>query len=177
VSSSLGLESGVVRLVACDPTWPALFQAEAARIATGVSPTGIRIEHVGSTAVPGLPAKPVLDILAGYHAPEDRDLLIASLQHTGYLYRGEQGIPGRDFFRRGEPRAYHVHLTVVGSPFWQDHLDFRDLLRTDPATRDAYAALKHELAARYPRDREAYIAGKGPFVRDALSRWRQGHRA
>ncbi|HEX6629124.1 MAG TPA: GrpB family protein [Gemmatimonadaceae bacterium] len=78
--------------------------------------------------------------------------------------------PGREFLRRGNPRAYHVHLTAIDSAFWRDHLAFRDRLRSDNALRDAYAALKHDLAARFPRDREAYIEGKGTFVKDVIGR-------
>ena len=84
------------------------------------------------------------------------------------MHRGEQGIPGREFFRRGNPRAYHLHLTAIDSTFWRDHLAFRDRLRADNSLRDAYAALKRDLAARFPRDREAYIEAKGPFVSDVV---------
>ena len=90
------------------------------------------------------------------------------LTAAGYVHRGDQGIPGREFFRRGNPRAYHLHLTAIDSPFWREHLTFRNRLRADEALRDAYAALKHDLAARFPRDREAYIEAKGSFVNDIL---------
>ena len=172
MTRSLGLESGIVRLVEYDPGWPELFRREAERIAAAIAPLAVRLEHGGSTAVPGLVAKPVLDILGGYAASADLVPLIAALGRAGYLHRGEQGIPGREFFRRGEPRAYHLHLTAVGSGFWRDHLEFRELLRADPGVRAAYAALKRDLAGRYPRDREAYIEGKGPFVLEALRRSR-----
>lgn len=170
MTSPLGLESGVVRLVEYDPAWPELFRLEALRIAAALAPLVLRLEHIGSTAVPGLVAKPVLDILAGYEAAADLPAIIAGLTRAEYLHRGEQGIPGREFFRRGHPRAYHVHLTAVGGGFWRDHLGFRDLLRSDAGVRDGYAALKRELASRFPRNREAYIEGKGPFVLGYLSR-------
>ncbi len=168
--SPLGLEPGVVRLVEHDPQWPALFEAEAARITRRLSPLAITLHHVGSTAVSGLVAKPVLDILATYEGPDLRWGYITAMTAAGYLYRGEQGIPGRDFFRRGDPRAYHLHLAETGSWFSQEHLAFRDMLRSDPALRDAYGALKRELAARYPENRPAYIDAKGPFIQDALKR-------
>lgn len=168
---TLGLARGEVRLVAWDPTWPAMFAAEAARLTTALAARGLRIrlEHTGSTAVPGLPAKPVLDILGGY--PDEAPLApyVAALESAGYVHRGEQGIPGRHFFRRGDPRAWHLHLTVEGSAFWRDHLRFRDALRAGAALRDAYGALKRQLAARHPRDREAYTDGKGPFVAAVLA--------
>jgi GrpB-like predicted nucleotidyltransferase (UPF0157 family) len=170
MTNPLGLESGVVRLVEYDPAWPELFRLETVRIAGALAPLTLRLEHVGSTAVPGLAAKPVLDILADYDGSVDLPAIIAGLQRAEYLHRGEQGIPGREFFRRGQPRSYHVHLTAVGGDFWREHLDFRALLRSDPQTRDAYAALKRDLASRFPRNREAYIEGKTPFVREALRR-------
>jgi GrpB-like predicted nucleotidyltransferase (UPF0157 family) len=168
---SLGLESGAVRVVPYDSNWPSLFAAEAERLQQRFAARGLAVvlEHTGSTAVPGLAAKPILDILAGYPEGAVVEEYITVLTKAEYVHRGEQGIPGREFFRRGDPRAYHVHLAAIDSPFWRDHLAFRDRLRADNALRDAYASLKHDLAARYPRDREAYIEAKGSFVRDVLA--------
>ena len=162
---SLGLESGAVRVVRYDAAWPAMFLDEAKRIrnALGVD-IQLEMEHTGSTAVPGLCAKPVLDILAGWRTGDTRERVVAALESAGYLYRGEQGIPGRDFFRRGQPRAYHIHLVEFRGPFWREHLAFRDALRADNAIRDGYSALKLGLAQRFPRDREAYIEGKSGFI-------------
>ena len=170
MDSPLGLESGVVRLVEYDPRWPAIFEAEAARLDPVVVPLSITLEHIGSTAIPGLCAKPVLDILAGYDDPAGLQDIIAAMTAAGYVHRGERGISGREFFRRGTPRAYHIHLTQRNSAFWRDHLRFRDALRADAALRDGYARVKRELAAKYPADREAYIEGKTPFVLDVLRR-------
>ena len=101
----------------------------------------------------------------GRHTP-----YITVLTSADDVHRGEQGIPGREFFRRGNSRSYHLHLTAIDSIFWRDHLAFRDCLRADDVLREAYAALKSELAARFPRDREAYIDGKGSFVNEVLAR-------
>jgi GrpB-like predicted nucleotidyltransferase (UPF0157 family) len=167
---SLGLESGTVRVVPYDPAWPGLFAMEADRLQAVFADARLLLllEHTGSTAVPGLAAKPILDILAGYPEGAEVHAYVQALVAAGYVHRGEQEIPGREFFRRGNPRAYHVHLVVIGSPFWRDHLAFRDRLRADSSLRDSYAALKRDLAWRYSRDREAYIAGKGPFVQEVL---------
>lgn len=166
MSDIVGLEAKQVRVVTYHDGWPALYDAEVARMAAVLAAAGVtlRLEHTGSTAVPGLAAKPIIDILAGIVEEGERAVAIAALQAAGYQHRGEQGIPGRDFFRRGEPRSYHVHLTLVGSVFWDDHRTFRDWLRTHPAAAAEYAALKQALAARHPRDREAYIEGKTEFV-------------
>lgn len=172
--SSLGLESGVVRLAEYDPQWLELYAAEAARLDRVLARYGVTLvlEHTGSTAVPGLVAKPVLDILAGRNARDARQPVIDALEAAGYSYRGEQGIPGRDFFRRGNPRQYHLHLTQTGSSFWTDHLTFRNYLRSHPDAAERYAALKLALAAAYPRDREAYIEGKTQFVHSILEQAR-----
>lgn len=167
----LGLESGTVRVVPYDPAWPQLFEAEASRLNAlfAVAQLEVSIEHSGSTAVHGLSAKPVLDILVGYPANSQPAAYIDVLSKAGYDHRGQQGIPSREFFRRGNPRAYHLHLTAIDGAFWMDHLTFRDRLRADDALRDAYARLKCHLAATYPRDREAYIDGKTRFVSRVLA--------
>jgi GrpB-like predicted nucleotidyltransferase (UPF0157 family) len=168
----LGLESGTVRVVPYDAAWSELYDAEVSRLAPIVASYGatIEFEHTGSTAVPGLAAKPILDILAGRpDSDAARARAIEALRAADYVYRGEQGIPGRDFFRRGDPRQYHVHLTSVGSAFWRDHLAFRDYLRSHPDAASEYGALKLELARRFPNDREAYIEGKTAFVQRILT--------
>lgn len=161
----LGLESGTVRVVPYCAEWPAMFEAEVARIRAGwPAALPLWIEHTGSTAIPGLAAKPVLDILGGHPVTADVTAYIAALRALGYDYRGEQGIPGRHFFRRGEPRSYHFHLAAHGGGFWRDHLAFRDALRADPALARAYEELKLRLAREFPTDRASYIEGKTEFV-------------
>ena len=167
---ALGLDSGTVRVVPYNPSWPTLFVAEAQRLREALpSNLLIALEHTGSTAVPGLAAKPVLDLLGGHPRGALVEQYIPALAGAGYSYRGEQGIPGRHFFRRGEPRAYHLHLVEQDGTFWREHITFRNALRADVELRDEYAALKLSLARRYPRDREAYIEGKGAFVQCVLA--------
>lgn len=168
---ALGLESGTVRVMSYDSTWPTLFVAEAERITRHLAEHNLRLalEHTGSTAVPGLAAKPILDMLAGYTDAGAREKYIVALEDCGYTYRGEQGIAGRDFFRRGAPRSHHIHLTQIGSRFWRDHLAFRDHLRANPEAAAAYQELKYRLALRHPRNREAYIEGKTAFVHAILA--------
>jgi GrpB-like predicted nucleotidyltransferase (UPF0157 family) len=164
----LGLESGTVRVVSYHSAWPTLFATEAERLRTFLGNLPLELEHTGSTAVPGLAAKPIIDILAGHPPGSPVQPYIDALERAGYLYRGEQGIPGRHFFRRGDPRSYHVHLAPKASVFWREHITFRDALRRDDALRDHYAALKLDLASRFPRGREAYIDGKTDFVLKVL---------
>jgi GrpB-like predicted nucleotidyltransferase (UPF0157 family) len=167
---ALGLASGTVRVVPHDAAWPALFEHEAERIRAALDGLPLQLEHVGSTSVPGLSAKPIIDIMAGRPPESPVEPYVAALERAGYVHRGERGIPGREFFRRGDPRAYHVHMVTVGSPLWHEHVGFRDHLRAHPATAAEYAALKHALAARHARDREAYTEGKADFITDVLRR-------
>jgi GrpB-like predicted nucleotidyltransferase (UPF0157 family) len=174
--TDLGLESGRVRVIPYRDAWPALYAAEVARLAPFLATAGVALvlEHSGSTAVPGLAAKPIIDILAGLGTESERESAIAACRRAGYVHRGEQEIPGRDFFRRGDPRQYHLHLTLVGSSFWHDQRTFRDWLRTHPDAAADYMALKQQLALQFPTDREAYIRGKTAFVEGVLRAARSG---
>ncbi len=168
MSNSLGLESGMVRVVEYNESWPALFGAEAARLHSACRFLPLRLEHVGSTAVPGLCAKPVLDILAGHPASTPALDYVAPFERAGYEHRGDRGIAGHQFFRRGQPRAYHIHLVHEDGALWRQYTAFRDHLRADAGAARRYGDLKRALAARFPRDREAYIEGKAAFVADAV---------
>lgn len=165
---SLGLQPGVVRFVEYDTRWPALFAAERRRIRERCGPLALSLEHVGGTAIPGMCGKPVLDIAAG--RPRDTPIqdYVAALQQAGYEHRGERGVPGREFFCRGQPRAYHVHLVEEGGPLWRDYLAFRDYLRAQHEAAREFADLKRVLAARFSRDREAYMNAKSPHVEEIL---------
>ncbi len=168
MKDSLGLESGTVRVVEYDERWPALFLAESQRLREACQPLPLHFEHVGSTAVPGLCAKPVLDILAGHPRGTSVDEYVAHLERAGYEHRGNAGIPDHQFFRRGQPRAYHIHLVEKGGRLWKEYLAFRDSLRANAAVARQYRDLKQALAARFPRDREAYIQGKAAFVAEVI---------
>jgi len=157
-----------VVVVEYDHEWPRRFEDLRAWIWPVVADVADRIEHVGSTSVPGLCAKPVLDILAG-HPPDLSPLVyVAPFVAAGYVHRGDRGIPGHQFFRRGQPRAYHIHLVEYQGRLWREYVGFRDLLRRDAVLANQYAELKRTLAARFPRDRESYIAQKSEFVGQLL---------
>jgi GrpB-like predicted nucleotidyltransferase (UPF0157 family) len=168
MADSLGLESGVVRLVEYDARWPALFAAEQQRIHGQCRSLALRLEHVGGTSIPGMCAKPVLDIAAGRFRDTSIQDCIAALQRAGYEHRGDRGVPGRHYFRRGEPRAYHVHLVEGGGPLWRDYLAFRDYLREHGEAARQFADLKRALAARFAQDREAYMNAKSAHVQEIL---------
>ncbi len=170
MADPLGLESGVVRVVEYDPRWPGLFLAEEQRIRAACGSLVLTLEHVGGTSIPGMCAKPVLDIAAGRPREASVEACVAALERAGYDHRGERGVPGRQYFRRGEPRAYHVHLVEDGGPLWRDYLAFRDYLRAHPEVARAFADVKRVLAARFSHDREAYLNAKGPHVEEILRR-------
>lgn len=149
------------------------FAAEAERIERACVGLQIRLEHIGSTSVPGLAAKPVIDILAGRPVSISGDRYVAALRQLGYEHKGSFGIPGRNYFRRGSPRSHHVHLVSWSSEFWRDHLLFRDYLRTHPLVASEYETLKREIAVMYVQDRDRYTDAKGPFIRSILRRARE----
>ncbi len=159
---------GGVRLVAYDSLWPLMFEAEADRIEAACDGLPLRLEHIGSTSVPRMSAKPVIDILAG-RPPQSRvAAYIAAIRGLGYEHKGANGVPGREYFRRGSPRSHHVHLVSWSSAVWDEHLVFRELLRDDPAIARDYEALKRDLAMDFAEDRRAYTEGKAAFIRAAI---------
>ena len=159
-----------VHIVPYDRCWPELFELERARVEAAVGEWVEAIEHIGSTAVPGLDAKPVVDLLVGVRGFQDGVRCARLLEGLGYEYRGEAGVTGRLFLRTDSPRACHLNLAVVGGEFWKSHLLFRDYLRMQPETASEYARLKHELAARFRHDREAYTEAKTSFVEAVVKR-------
>jgi GrpB-like predicted nucleotidyltransferase (UPF0157 family) len=156
-----------VVLVPYDPAWPGRFAAEK-RVLEAVFGPGALVEHVGSTAVPGLGAKPVIDILVGVSALAEAERRVPELEAAGYEYvpEYEAELPERRYFRK--PRAVHVHCVVSGGRFWVRHLAFRDLLRKEPEVAAAYFALKRELAARLPKSE--YPQAKTAFIEAAVAR-------
>lgn len=134
-------------------------------------PLAVAIEHIGSTAVPGLVAKPILDIAVGLSSDADPDQVIARLEPLGWAFRGDKGDPGLLFVLEDRPahRVAHMHVVGYGDTRWRHYLLFRDRLRTDPAARTAYAELKRGLAERFADDRRAYTAAKDSFITGLLA--------
>jgi GrpB-like predicted nucleotidyltransferase (UPF0157 family) len=169
--------SGIVReeqihLVPYDPSWPQLFVEEHALLGSVLSPwLGGPIEHIGSTAVPGLTAKPILDIMAGVRdlsSSVDARAALADVNYVYFPYRPDV----MHWFCKPSPvrRTHHLHLVPVRSQLWADRLVFRDYLRRSTAVAAEYAALKIALAEQHRFDREAYTDAKGEFVRSILRR-------
>lgn len=165
-----------VRLVDYDPQWPLLYEEEGASILSVIGDFIIDIQHIGSTAVPGLGAKPIIDILVAIRQLAFVEKCVQPLQTIGYEYRGEYGIPGRHFFRKppGDPgaRTHHLHMVERESDFWERHILFRDFLRVHPEEAQRYDELKRELVAKFASDRDAYTEAKTLFIESVVNQAR-----
>jgi GrpB-like predicted nucleotidyltransferase (UPF0157 family) len=170
---ALGLARGTVRVVDPAPRWPRAYRDEVARLAELIARSGLAplcFEHIGSTAVRGLPAKPIIDMLAGHRSEVGRFEYLETLLGAGYQPRGSQGNPARELLVLGpeSARTFHLNLVQTGDEIWREGLAFRYRLRASASLSQAYAALKRELAARYPTDRKAYTEAKNAFILSAL---------
>jgi GrpB-like predicted nucleotidyltransferase (UPF0157 family) len=165
-----------------DRAWAEAFAREAAAIATALSVPGIELHHIGSTSIPGIVAKPVIDMLGVVPSIDAIDEHAGKLVVLGYEALGEFGIKGRRYFRKNSPdgmRTHQLHTFAAGSPEIDRHLRFRDYLRAFPTDATAYATLKLELAARCGADMRAYNEGKTDFIRDIedrAGRWREAQK-
>jgi GrpB-like predicted nucleotidyltransferase (UPF0157 family) len=154
-----------------DPVWAQQFEALRSRIAPALGPLAAAIEHVGSTAVAGLAAKPIIDIDVLLRGRDDLSAAIKKLYSLGYLHRGDLGIPGRESFRKPpQDFAHHLYLCLPQYREFDRHVAFRDYLRTHPDDVAAYARLKRQLAAKHRTNRDAYTQAKSEFVKLILQR-------
>jgi len=171
-SQALGLKRTEVVVVPYDPRWPVLFEETSAQLRAALGPSILAVHHVGSTAVPGLCAKPILDVLVSVPHFDDAKRLVRQLAVLGYEFRPEEEILDRHYFRRppgGELRTHHLSLAEPDSRHHRVTLAFRDALRGNSELAAAYARLKLALARSFPFDRPAYIDGKSAFVRQVLA--------
>lgn len=165
-----GLPKGKVFLAEPHPDWPALFEAEAQRIRSALGPVLLAIEHYGSTSIPGIRAKPVIDLLVGLPRLADAEACAPAMLALGYEDAGDGGVPDHRIFGLGEARTHICHMVEYEGAEWRFSLAFRDALRGDAALAGAYEALKVDLAERFADERAAYTEGKGAFVRDVVAR-------
>ncbi len=167
-----------IDVVEYDPSWPPLFELEAKQIKRALGPNCLAVHHIGSTAVPGLSAKPIIDLLPVVRHIQQVDRATQAMQSLGYDVKGEYGIAFRRFFQKGENRrTHHVHVYQEGDPEISRYLHFRDWLRTHTDDRTSYAQLKGELAKKFPDDILQYCHGKDAFVasidkKDGFEGWR-----
>jgi GrpB-like predicted nucleotidyltransferase (UPF0157 family) len=154
-------------------TWKDDYEHEAVRIREAFGPVLRDLHHIGSTAIPGIPAKPVIDMLAEFESLEAADAQDGAMRQLGYEVMGEFGIAGRRYYRKNDSaglRTHQVHGFVAGSPPITRHLAFRDYLRAHPGTALEYGVLKLRLLSTCQGDMEAYMDGKEAFVQEVERR-------
>lgn len=164
-----------IRLVDYDLKWPILYQVEKASILGVIDDFIVDIQHIGSTAVPGMAAKPIIDIMVAIRDLALIEKCIQPLQTIGYEYLGEYGIPERHYFRKppGHPHStHHLHMVERESDFWERHILFRDYLRVHSEEAHQYYQLRKDLAAKFASDRDAYTDAKTLFINSVVNKAR-----
>lgn len=168
---SLGLKRGTVEIVGYDPLWPQMFEKEKAALLAVLGKEVLAIEHIGSTSVPGLASKPIIDMVVAVKSFDQLDYFIDHLQKLGYEYMPDRMFKERKFFPKGsqDNRTHHLNLVIKNDPEqWDNMMLFRDYLRKNDAVRDQYSKLKQELADNHPNDRYNYTEGKNSFIQQVL---------
>lgn len=168
---NLGLQRGKVRLSPYDPEWAEYFILESTQIKSRFGDKLLGIEHIGSTSIPGMDAKPILDLMVAVSSIDDYDIYDTLLQKLGYSFRQDNRIEQEHvLFVKGpeEKRTHYLKLTTLGSDFWREHIVFRDYLISHPERAEAYCKLKQRLLAKYPDDRPRYTDEKAAFIRETI---------
>lgn len=168
--SDLGLQSNIVKLVDYNPKWPTLYEEEAEQLANTLGVARSHIQHAGSTSIPGMVAKPILDIAILVDSLDVVDAWRKKLQVMGYRFKGiEKFLPDRRFFAKGPRSNRTVYLHIVSQKEYDGLLKFRDALRNDPRLVQEYTALKHKLAINHADSRAEYTLSKNDFIQKVLS--------
>ncbi|WP_173916877.1 GrpB family protein [Halobacillus sp. Marseille-Q1614] len=154
-----------VEVVPYSMDWPILFKEEAAKIEKILGKEIADIHHIGSTSIPSIYAKPVIDIMVEVYEINKVDRYNEGMEQIGYEVKGEHGISGRRFFMKGgDERTHHIHIFEKGSPNVDRHLAFRDYMIAYPEEASAYSRLKRSLAEKHPWDMDSYINGKDDYI-------------
>jgi GrpB-like predicted nucleotidyltransferase (UPF0157 family) len=166
----IGLQRGTVTLAEYDPAWTNEFEQEKRLLQQVFKDRVLAIEHIGSTAVPGLAAKPIIDIEVGLCKLDDYKELVPLVEALGYHFMPDRIFDEYVFMPKGpeERRTHYLHFAAVGSNEWNNVIHFRDILRANPKIRDEYAAIKSELAAANANDRSTYTTRKAEFICQVL---------
>jgi len=170
---SIGLESGKVTLTPYSPQWAVLYEREKQQLEVAIGHLVVDIQHVGSTAIPSIAAKPIIDIGIAVKNFEDAAVCVDPMERLGYEYRGENGIPRRHYFVKGRPSTHHIHMVEIASEEWLALVSFRDYLRTHSDAASRYAQLKHGLARNFATERKSYQCAKAPFITEVITRAKQ----
>lgn len=162
-------------IVPYNPSWPELYRQEAEKIAAIFGQELIASHHIGSTSIPAMSAKPIIDMMPVVRNIETVETFNAAMMALGYESKGENGIPGRRYFVKGSDaqRTHHVHTYKPNNPEVKRHLDFRDYLIAHPEAAQRYADLKIALAKQFRHDIDGYIAGKDAFIKEIILKARE----
>ena len=165
----LGLRNDKISLMPDDEFWREKFRKEKKLIQKNITES-IIIDHIGSTSIPKIPAKPIIDIGLGINESMDVKAIVKSLEEVGYIYKGENGISGRHYFVKGSPenRKYHIHMFVVNHPDWKNHLLFRNYLINNEELAKEYGKLKINNWKLFKGNRKAYTESKNKFIQNVL---------
>lgn len=171
----IGLERKNVVLLKHSEEWGKLYQQERAILETLLEDQYILIQHVGSTSIPGLMAKPIIDIAVGVDSIEKMNNIKGILVDNGYHFRPDAGSDERLFLAKGgeESRTHYLHIEIFEGLSWNNHTNFRDYLICNPKCITEYENIKIELAAKYPNNREKYTLAKDEFIQSILKRYRE----
>ena len=167
----IGLKRGTVKLVLHHKDWVILFENEKKSLKKLLD-NNIRIEHVGSTAIPEVYAKPVIDIVIGCTEKDDINGVFEKVKSLGYEDMGEKGKPGRRFFAKGpdDNRTFYIHVVRINGDNWDEYILFRDFLLHNKKVRENYNKLKKELFKKYANNRKLYTGGKAKFITDIINK-------
>ncbi|MDP9316341.1 MAG: GrpB family protein [Chloroflexota bacterium] len=161
----------LIIVVPYDPSWPHLFAQIGQQLRTALNQQAVRIDHIGSTAIPQLAAKPVIDIQISVLALEPVTAYRSAIEAVGFIWRANNPDLTKRYFREAlGQRGTHIHVRRAGSWSEQFALLFRDYLRTHPDDAEHYATLKQHLAQQYRHERDTYVAAKGPFIWTVMQR-------
>jgi len=167
----MGLSYDRVEIEPYNPEWAREFENEKNVIDAAINNSSAEVCHIGSTSIPGMPSKPIIDIMVGVDSYDDYPQIIEALEMIGYHCLGECGRPGRIFFVKGEleNNTNHLHLVLKGGRYWKEFILFRDYLKANSDLAAAYARIKKQLAERYKNDRTSYRICKSLFVDEILN--------
>ncbi len=166
----IGLKRGTVKLIPYSPKWKDSFEKEKRRLQKSLGDFVISIEHIGSTAVPGVSAKPIIDIAVVVKSIKSPDKLIKLLETLGYEYKQDNDVLGRLFFTKGpeKKRTHYIHVVELKGKEWKNLILFRDYLLSHKKAVHQYTELKNKLAKSYALDRKSYTSGKDEFIKTII---------
>ena len=162
--------TSIIEVLEYDPSWSEEFQIYASRLGAALGQLAMNIEHIGSTSVVGLAAKPIIDLDVVISSRIVLKEVIAKLALINYIHQGNLGIPGREVFNCPEGKRHHLYVCSVDTPNLHNHLIFRDYLRTHPDAVRAYSELKRRLALQHHDNRELYNKSKTKFIQSILAK-------